>query len=442
MQIPDKEGGCIVRVITFIEANILSTSPLFIGDDDRNILVDNEEQKAYLPATSIAGAFRSYLNSIGEQDDLLFGEQDNVQMSKVYIRDAFAKIGNYDIRDGLRIDGETGTNVHEFKIERIYISAGLKFTLNFEIHITDEKDAGLKNLLYKAIKGLNTGLLRFGGHKSSGLGVFKVEEVTEWEYDLENHDDLLKYLKREETDKYDILEKIESTDDSYNYMEFDIKGNLTTPLIIGAPRTFNPQDADNSSIKTGNEKYVIPGSSFKGLLRSRMETIANYFGSREAVMELFGEPVKVSKNDKNHVLSRVFVKESIVDNSSYLEEVMYNRIKLDKFTSGVSHGAVMQDVPVKGSTQFNVIYRKKGNEEYDNYAIGLIILALRDLGVENIGVGGNENIGRGKFRADILTIKEGRENIVIDFENRTISDGKALSKYIEAVQGFNNGGDK
>lgn len=442
MQISDKEGGCIVRVITFIEANILSTSPLFIGDDDKNILVDNEEQKAYLPATSIAGAFRSYLNSIDEQDDLLFGERENAQMSKVYIRDAFAKISNYDIRDGLRIDGETGTNVHKSKIERIYISDGLEFTLNFEIHITGEEDVGLKNMLYKAIKGLNIGLLRFGGHKSSGLGVFKVEKVIEWEYDLENPDDLLKYLKREGTDKHEILEKIESLDGSYEYVEFDIKGNLTTPLIIGAPRTFNPYAVDNSSIKTGNERYVIPGSSFKGLLRARMETIANYFGSREVVMELFGEPKKVSEDDKNYVLSRVFVKESIVDNSNYLEEVMYNRIKLDKFTSGVSYGSLMQDAPVKGNTQFNVIYRKKGNEKYDNYAIGLITLALRDLGMENICIGGNENIGRGKFRADILTIKEGKENIVIDFENRTISDDKALSKYIEAVQGFNNGGDK
>lgn len=431
-----------MKIITFIEANILSTSPLFIGDDDSNILIDNENQMAYLPATSIAGSFRSYLNSIGEQDNLLFGDQDNSQMSKVYIRDAFAKINRYDVRDGLKIDGETGTNVHKSKIERIYISNGLKFTLNFEIHANNEKEIKLKNLIYKALKGLNTSLLRFGGHKSSGLGVFKIEKATEWTYNLGNLDDLLKYFKREKVDKQYILEKINSVEDSYSYVEFNMDGNLTTPMIIGAPRTFNPYTADELSMKTGNDEYVIPGSSFKGLLRARMETIANYFGSQEKAMELFGELKKNDKDDENYVLSRMFVKESIVDNSNYLKEVMYNRIKLDKFTSGVSYGSLMQDIPVKGSTQFHIVYRKKGDEKYDNYAIGLTILALRDLGIENISIGGNENIGRGRFKANTLIINEGKESIIIDFENKTISNDKMVSKYIEAVQSFSMGGDQ
>lgn len=437
MQIPDKKGGCIMRTITFIEVGIVGVSPLFIGDDDKNILVDNENQMAYLPATSIAGAFRSYLNSIGQDDvDLLFGGKEDGQMSKIYIGDSFAKISRYDIRDGLRIDGETGTNVHKSKVERIYISPGLKFTLNFEIHIDNKEEIGLKDLIYKALKGLDTGILRFGSHKSSGLGIFKIEGAREWEYDLKNLDELWKYLKKEEVDKQDILQNIKQLDDSYEYIRFRMDGNLTTPMIIGAPRTFNPSAADELSIKTGNYNYVIPGSSFKGLLRARMETIANYFESRQEVMELFGELEEENKKGKSNILSRIFVEESIVDNSSYLKEVMYNRIKIDKFTSGVSYGSLMQDMPVKGSTDFNIIYRKQDDEKYDNYAIGLIILALRDLGMENIAIGGGQNIGRGRFKADTLVIEEGKDNITIDFENKRVSNLGTISKYVEAVQNF------
>ena len=178
-----------MKTIRFIEAKIVSISPLHIGDDEGNILIDNEDNMSYLPATSIAGSFRSYLNSIGENHNLLFGDSKKSEISKVFIKDAFANVVGYDKRDGLRIDGETGSNVHGSKIERLYLSEGLEFNLNFEIHIDESEDENLKLMIYKALKALDQSLIRFGGHKSSGLGVFKVKSAIEMEYNLENLDD-------------------------------------------------------------------------------------------------------------------------------------------------------------------------------------------------------------------------------------------------------------
>lgn len=430
-----------MKTIIFIEADIVSVSPMFIGDDEQEILIDNENQMAYLPATSIAGAFRSYLGNENSEVKRLFGDKDNTQMSKIYIKDAFAKLYNYDIRDGLRIDGESGTNVQGAKIERMYISAGLKFSLNFEIHLESSEDEELKLLIYKALKGIDAGILRFGGHKSSGLGVFQLKNATEWGYNLGDFDNLLIYLNREAKSKKKIIDDVLSSKINHEYAEFIMKGKFTTPIIIGAPRSFNPDAADDTSIKTGNDEYIIPGSSLKGLLRYRMETIANYFGKKHTVEEIFGQPKSIKGEKARHVLSRVFVQEAVIDTEDYKDYIMYNRIKLDKFTSGVDHGSLMQDVPIKGRTAFSIIYRIKGDKHYDNYAIGLIALALRDLGTENISIGGNENIGRGRFKADTLHMNIKDDKIFIDFNNQTIENRELLSTCIDSIKRYNSGGE-
>lgn len=417
-----------MKKISIIEAIIESISPLYIGDDDGNVLIDKEKNMALLPASSIAGAFRAYLNSIGEKAELLFGETENSQMSKIFISDSYGKVKDFERRYGVSIDGITGANKHGSKIQRVYLSEGIEFHLKFEIHMYSEEDENLKLMIYKALSGLNKSFIRFGGHKSSGLGIFKVKSAKEIEFDLEDLDILRKYLKREEIDEKDIMEEVNKEYNEIDYVEFTIRGELTTPLIIKSPRTFNPDDVDEISLKTSSGKYIIPGSSFKGILRSRIETISNYFGLLDKAERLFGH---VERQDKENVLSNIFVKEAEINN---VDRAIYNRIKLDKYTSGVKHGSLMNDEPVMGSIEFHVVYRKTGDKDFDDFAIGIISLALRDLGTENLSLGGNFNIGRGRFKGTSMIIRDGEEKIYVDFNSKSIDNEKTLSNYIMAVK--------
>lgn len=417
-----------MKKISIIEAIIESISPLYIGDDDGNVLIDKEKNMALLPASSIAGAFRAYLNSIGEKAELLFGETENSQMSKIFISDSYGKVKDFERRYGVSIDGITGANKHGSKIQRVYLSEGIEFHLKFEIHMYSEEDENLKLMIYKALSGLNKSFIRFGGHKSSGLGIFKVKSAKEIEFDLEDLDILRKYLKREEIDEKDIMEEVNKEYNEIDYVEFTIRGELTTPLIIKSPRTFNPDDVDEISLKTSSGKYIIPGSSFKGILRSRIETISNYFGLLDKAERLFGH---VERQDKENVLSNIFVKEAEINN---VDRAIYNRIKLDKFTSGVKNGSLMNDEPVMGSIEFHVVYRKTGDKDLDDFAIGIISLALRDLGTENLSLGGNFNIGRGRFKGTSMIIRDGEEKIYVDFNSKSIDNEKTLSNYIMAVK--------
>jgi CRISPR/Cas system CSM-associated protein Csm3 (group 7 of RAMP superfamily) len=250
---------------------------------------------------------------------------------------------------------------------------------------------------------------------------------------------LTKYLNNIE-DKYDATSEVMGIKLDNHYVNFTVKGELLTPLIIKGAEKLDSNDVDDRSIglKLFNNKieYFIPGSSFKGVLRSRAERIANYFDSLDEAKEMFGE----LKEGRDNILSRVFVTESAIEEE---KESRYNRIKIDRFTGGVRHTALMNDIPVKGKTQFDVMYRKKGNKRIDDYSIGLITLALRDLATENLTLGGKDNIGRGRFRADTMKIDDGDSMIDIDFKNMFISNTGRLNEYVRAVKSLTEeeGGD-
>ena len=418
--------------IIIIDVMIKSLSPLLIGDGDKDLLIDQESNMAYLPATSIAGSFRSYLRETDEDYAELFGYQskNESRMSSVYIRDSFSPIKTIERRDGVRIDGKTGSNVSGGKMDRLYFEKGLKFKLSFKIKGDNcEKQ---KEMIYKCLKALDMGFIRLGGSKSNGLGRFELITVKETIFNLGNIDDFYRYLKRDYNKTEDITEKINTTPTTSNYILFTMLGELTTPLLIKSPETFDPDSVDDSSIKSGND-YIIPGSSFKGVLKSRIQMIADYFNQSENVHAMFG----TSKTQKGrNILSRVFVEESIIENKTYAEEVTYNRIKIDKFTGGVRPSALMNDIPVQGEVGFNVVFRKTDKEEFDDFSIGLILLALKDMGTENLMLGGGAGIGRGRFRANTLNMLQGDTKIEIDFNKKIISDEIKLNNYITSIQSF------
>lgn len=436
-----------------IKAGIKSLSPLFIEDGAGNFLIDEESGMAYLPATSIVGSFRAYLKSIGEDYTTLFGEQNENKsvMSSVYVSDSFSRVRATERRIGVKINAISGSNDHGAKIERFYLSPGLTFDLEFEIHSDDVKiGTEHKKMIYKCFKALNESYIRFGGNKSSGLGNFELENIKEIEFDLSKKEEWLRYLMKEYSSIYnknnEIMDRIEQIKLEESFVKFTISGRFTSPLLIKEPESFEANGEDYKSIKSG-DNYIVPGSSFKGILRSRIEKVANYFGSIDEAKEIFGtikleekdEDAKSKKSkDKKNMLSRVFVKESVIELAPEDNELAttYNRIKIDRFTGGVRKTALMSDTPVKGNSQFEVIYKKQNNKMKDNYAIGIIALALRDLGTENLALGGCSSIGRGRFKASTMCITQGEAIIDISFDNKIVSDYEKLNMYVAAVKDF------
>jgi CRISPR/Cas system CSM-associated protein Csm3 (group 7 of RAMP superfamily) len=431
----------MIENIAIIKAKVISISPLYIGDINQEPLI-YEDEMAYLPATSIAGAFRAYLKSINKDYKKLFGdgqEGKSSNRSSIIVKDSFAKSIDYDRRNRVTIDGKYGSRQDGKKFERTYLKDGLEFEIGFNIQGLEKEIDELKNMIYLCLRALDEGIIRFGGSKSSGLGVFEVQQVEEVEYDLKTIDGLSKYLNNDEKGKVDITNKIKNMEIDNHYVVFKVEGKLTTPLIIKGTDVLDSNDADARSIRyrlsEGEAQYIIPGSSFKGVLRSRVEKIGNYFGTLDFARSIFGELSNedLESDNKDSILSRVYVMESKIEGDV---EAKYYMTKIDRFTGGVMYSALMNDIPVKGKTHFNVIYRKTNNDLIDNYSIGIIALALRDLSTENLALGGKSGIGRGRFKADNMEIRDGDTVIKIDFNARTIFNEDRLNSYIKAVGCF------
>lgn len=401
------------------QVGLVSKSPLSISDGE-DLLINDD--RAYIPGTSIAGAFRSYLES-NDQDplDLFGGFSDNRNIeSRIYVYDSFADISAIGRRAEIKIDSARGVikkekNKAGTKREGVYFEPGLKFDLKLRVDNYSQEDL---DMVLKCLKALDQTIIRFGGKKSSGLGVFKLESLVLSELDLTDKGDLLSYL-REDYRGRDILDQLDGMILDDLYYEFDLKGSLVSPMLIGAIEDYSVGDVDSKSIQS-TEDYVVPGSSFKGLLRARMKRIENYLEEDDKVDMIFGD-------GEDRAISRVFVNESRIENS--LDHVKYNRIKIDRFTGGVLNSALMDDRPVMGDVDFKILYKATENENLDKYIVRLILLSLRDLATENIAIGGNSSIGRGRYRASSLTMTYGEDRVFADFDGNRVDNLELLEEY-------------
>ncbi|WP_058485138.1 type III CRISPR-associated RAMP protein Csx7 [Defluviitalea phaphyphila] len=229
-----------------IKGTLYALTPLHIGSGQENfdpVLADNtviRDHKGipYIPGSSLKGTIRSYIERIlysgvykglnsclivnepcVSDDDIkkikkeikdknlndkkeaeeiysklcsvckLFGS--NYFASKIHIRDANLKSGEkvyIDMRDGVAIDRDTGTENNKYDFE--CVSSGSKFDFYMTVdNIEDE----LLEILKLIISILKNGDFRIGGKTSAGLGSIQLQEVKIYKITMDN---LKTYLEK------------------------------------------------------------------------------------------------------------------------------------------------------------------------------------------------------------------------------------------------------
>ena len=115
---------------------VLMTNKSVMNISDENdepiVLKDLESRQVYMPGTTLAGAFRSYVkDNINVDDKKLFGDKN---LSKFFIYDSYADFEKYETRPSVKINEYTGANEDRGKFDRYYVKAGHKFNLRFEVY--------------------------------------------------------------------------------------------------------------------------------------------------------------------------------------------------------------------------------------------------------------------------------------------------------------------
>ena len=111
--------------------------------------------------------------------------------------------------------------------------------------------------------------------------------------------------------------------------------------------------------------------------------------------------------------SRLTVKEKVVGNGR--ADLVQNRVSIDRFTGGARETALFNEQPVFATNETCVtvdLYLRKP-EKAD---IGLLLLLLKDLWTEDLPLGGESSVGRGRLqgrRAELTYKKDEIQEWVI-----------------------------
>ena len=108
------------RYLLCYKIKLKNKTVMNVSDENKEpiIIEDLEKNNVYLPGTTMAGAFRSYIkNNINEKlANELFGFDNN--MSKILIYDSYAELKSYEVRPAVNINSFTGSSKDNGKFER------------------------------------------------------------------------------------------------------------------------------------------------------------------------------------------------------------------------------------------------------------------------------------------------------------------------------------
>lgn len=291
-----------------------------------------------LPGTSIAGAIRGHLTRIipamsglseerticgsldgrdGSSAHILYHLMGDLKpdrtddthtsrsrASRLLVNDGVLETTQTHIRDGVGIDRISGAASRQgrVKFDAETVPAGTPLSVLLELEDYDDMDSYLMGL---ALYEWQAGRIRFGGDTGRGLGAIQIERVEQVDYDLDNPNELMAYLRREIINGHEITPLPAPArrsdlfgahrrvidphfidipvDEQYPY-DLSVQHWVEFRFELQAQGLFLTNDATRAAEK-GFDHYslsFLPGSSLRGTIRSHAERIARTLANLNA----------------------------------------------------------------------------------------------------------------------------------------------------------------
>lgn len=427
------------RVI--VEGDLMLHTPAHFGNGDGNevtdmlLLLDPADNKTpLLTGASLAGAMRSYLRETGDESAsvLLFGGgkgDENGEQSPLIVADSLGQSAGTAIRAGVRLDGKTRTAADKALFDVQLWQAGTTFPLRFELLITTRDDADkLKQALVTALDGLSNGHITLGARKRRGYGEVNVEKWRVRIYDLTDPAQLCDWLENgdkplAETAVADLQKALNvsallpGNRQSFTLCaSFALQGSLLIRAGEGQDDLGPGMVHLHARQPDGTWQPIVSGTSLAGALRARAQRIVNTIQAghkaNQVINNLFGGEYQ-HEGKKRLRASRLTVKEKVVANGR--ADLVQNRVSIDRFTGGARETALFSEQPLfaTNETVVTVDLHLRNPQSAD---IGLLLLLLKDLWTEDLPLGGESSVGRGRLqgrRAELTYKKDGWQEWVI-----------------------------
>lgn len=399
-------------------------TPLCISNGENELtdcdVIRTWDGKPFIPGTSFAGAMRTFCKETGVNEEDLFGSsEDDGKMSRIWMSDFYfdSEIAS-SIRDGVKLKEKIAVEGGKYDYEILEHGSGV---LYLQLYIWDDmQEETAKSEVKKVIRGIHTGDIRLGAQKNRGLGKLSVEEVYEWEFSEKNVDEWIGFTKEKLTEKSHLVDFQTWEPSDSRYITITVPLELTGGLSIRQYSTkVNEPDFVSLMRKTevNQECPVIPGSSWKGAIRSRMEEILKELKIDKELdkecQEIWGYVVQEKKKSIAKA-SEMIVSESILKEKGFVRGI---RNRISRFENATVQGALYQErCAVQGNTELEMKIKQQRDTKW---FIGLLLLVVKDIQKGYLSIGGGAAIGRGIFK----------ENGEIK-----ISSGISEEEYIKALR--------
>lgn len=417
-------------------------SPLCIGSGrnditDQNILRD-ARGIPYIPGSAVAGVLREACQGI--MDDkawkYYFGysstntgnkvkSEDDIIESQIIFYDA-TLVGDNKDKDGnpkYRISQRDGVALNEYKSAKKQakfdceiLEGDCKFQTFIEIS-EEQSDVDEKvkadEVLTNIAKIWKETDIRFGAKTTRGYGKICNVEIIGKNFDFTSKDEISSWIDfdifEENSWKNAILYK-----DMLNTLMKDniwtLKDNNRLSLKLRLEggisiRRYSTQCSDEESspdqeqmttLSSGDEVAVIPGTTWAGAIRHRMEELikgSKKIGENDTyVYHYFG-----AANDKDKEKSLIYFGESRLTGGEF--KVM-SRNAIDRFLGSTAEGALFTEkIYIGGETTLDISFGDPYNTAvvYSDDFIKALAATLTDLHEGYLAVGGATSVGRGIF---------------------------------------------
>ncbi|GAB4183670.1 MAG: RAMP superfamily CRISPR-associated protein [Calditrichia bacterium] len=410
-------------------------SPVIIGNGMDEI-TDNDvltgwDGTPFLPGTSLAGVLRHRLLKCYQDNETdihsLFGSGGKTQSSSVLFFDAYPEDPDALVlskRDGVELDAVHRTAIDKTKYEFQIVERGATFRFKTELIIREKDNAEqLEQVFFAMISELMKGYIHVGSKANRGLGKIKLVKPEIAEIDMTDADRVKQWLENPGS-QFTVISEEEIREKAIparlRQEEKILSAQFSIPysLLI---RSYNldPQSSDSSQLLSKDEP-VLPGTSWTGAIRHAMTHILWELGVTTSridtiLADIFG---KVSKSNESEAQASVVkINESVIRKGKILH---YTRNKVDRISAGVVDSALFDEEPVyTGELELEMDV-----SALEDTHIGLLLLALKDIGYGIQPVGGGANIGRG-----ILQMKK------IHLNNSELNEEYYLQKAGEFLKG-------
>lgn len=449
-------------------------TPLHIGSAEGypgEILIHPVTHEAFIQATGLAGSFREYAKNIygnktckewfgtGNAEN---GNEDG--RSRIIFTDGIFQKENFklELRTRVKINPETGTtastdvkgtNVASGQLlETEYISRGSQVC--FEIY-EYYKNLEEQRILKTCLAALDRGDILIGGQLSNGCGQLKLQHVSHLSCNMKTPEGRKNWMNLDiaaGTNWKDILPEIRKIEtsassayDLYMAVTFDrsvlVKGDSVDEDLISeyAKQKIDNENNEDRQLNVmqmidGNRKFIIPGSSLKGVFRNRIEMIADYKNLDKELMELAFEN-----------RSRLFFYDTLLEND--INIIVRNHI--DKFTGGVMGTGLFKEAVNGGNVLFhirlmkaaentaNAAKEKSGwNETTVKQLMALLLLTMRDCAIGAVNVGSGFSIGRGFVKVHKILAEDNGNTLAAIYpdENRIEDTDGFISECLQSIQ--------